>query len=92
MKNPAASLFNLNVTAKLSAALIAGVISCAVAVGGHAAATGGTTWDSPALVAAGTTWDSGAATDGTTWDSTDGTTWDSAATTDGTTWDSTTRL
>lgn len=87
MKNSTASLVDFNFAAKLSGAIVSGVIAVTAVIGGHAATTvAGTTWDSTSTVVAGTTWDT-AGTDGTTWDtaSTDGTTWDSA---DGTTWDS----
>ncbi|MFD8565044.1 hypothetical protein ACFV1N_47925 [Streptosporangium canum] len=98
MKNSTASLVDFNFAAKLSGAIVSGVIAVTAVIGGHAATTAaGTTWDSASTVAAGTTWDSAstvaagttwdvAGTDGTTWDtaSTDGTTWDTA---DGTTWD-----
>ncbi|MEV4245444.1 hypothetical protein AB0J63_18785 [Streptosporangium canum] len=86
MKNSTASLVDFNFAAKLSGAIVSGVIAVTAVIGGHAATTAaGTTWDSASAVVAGTTWDVAGA-DGTTWDaaSTDGTTWDSA---DGTTWD-----
>ncbi|OUC89003.1 hypothetical protein, partial [Streptosporangium minutum] len=90
MKNSTASLANFNVAAKISAAIVSGVIGFTALIGGQAVSTAeGTTWDSASSVMAGTTWDS---TDGTTWDSAsllaEGTTWDSAGA-DGTTWDST---
>ncbi|MFF5207114.1 hypothetical protein [Streptosporangium sp. NPDC000396] len=70
MKSATASPIKFKATAKLSALLVSGVVSCAAVIGGYSAATaGGTTWDSPSLIAAGTTWDSATATaDGTTWD------------------------
>ncbi|SFI65029.1 hypothetical protein SAMN05216275_104171 [Streptosporangium canum] len=90
MKNSTASPANLNVAAKISAAIVSTAIGFTALIGGQAVSTvAGTTWDSASSVVAGTTWDS---TDGTTWDSAsllaEGTTWDSAST-DGTTWDST---
>ncbi|OUC96573.1 hypothetical protein [Streptosporangium minutum] len=80
MKNSTASLVDFNFAAKLSGAIVSGVIAVTAVIGGHAATTAaGTTWDSTSAVVAGTTWDT-AGTDGTTWDtaSTDGTTWDTA--------------
>ncbi|MEV4185808.1 hypothetical protein AB0J28_30725 [Streptosporangium canum] len=78
MKNSTASLVDFNFAAKLSGAIVSGVIAVTAVIGGHAATTAaGTTWDSASTVAAGTTWDT-ASTDGTTWDTADGTTWDTA--------------
>ncbi|MFI6796376.1 hypothetical protein [Streptosporangium canum] len=78
MKNSTASLVDFNFAAKLSGAIVSGVIAVTAVIGGHAATTAaGTTWDSASTVAAGTTWDV-AGTDGTTWDTADGTTWDTA--------------
>ncbi|MDP9869751.1 MULTISPECIES: hypothetical protein [Streptosporangium] len=87
MQNSAAYPVKNTFAAKLSTAIVTGIIACTAVIGGYSVTgAAGTTWDSASAVVAGTTWDS---TDGTTWDSTDGTTWDS---TDGTTWDSAGRL
>jgi hypothetical protein len=94
----ATSTADRNFVTKLSAALVTGAISLAIAAG-FSAAVSGTTWDAPSLVA-GTTWDTPSTTtilaaddNGTTWDTApaddNGTTWDAPpAGTDGTTWDS----
>lgn len=58
MKNSTTSLGDFTFAAKLSGAIVSGVIAVTAVIGGHAATTvAGTTWDSTSTVVAGTTWD-----------------------------------